>query len=164
MSQLCHKYNVRDDQSGDPFVVFKRISMVKVMQLVADNNVEALHSINQYNVHSAWFDVGYGGCCFGIFSTAYPVEALHALENGLMSDCLNILFFEEMNGGQRAHLDTLAKKLATLDPQRYLTTGSEPLMLWLQWSDKIASLSDLEAKYRAGIMLTIVVLTLQDNG
>jgi hypothetical protein len=41
-------------------------------------------------VHSAWFDVGYGGCCYGIFSAACPVKALHALKNGLMSDCLNI--------------------------------------------------------------------------
>jgi hypothetical protein len=134
--------------------------MVKVMQLVANNNVEALHSINQYNVHSAWFDVGYGGCRFGIFSAAAPVEALHALENGLMSDCLNILFYEEMTSGQRARLDVLAKKLGALDRQRYLTAGSEPLMPRLRWSDGISSLSDLEAKYRVGIMLTIVVLTL----
>jgi hypothetical protein len=46
--------------------------------------VPALKAINQYNVHSAWFDVGYGGCRFGIFSAAPPVEALHAIENGLM--------------------------------------------------------------------------------
>jgi hypothetical protein len=164
MSRLCRKCNVRGNQSGDPFVVCKRISMVKVMQLVADNNVDALHSINQYNVHSAWFDVGYGGCRFGIFSAACPVEALHALENGLMSDCLNILFFEEMTGKQRDRLDKLSKKLAALDRQRYLTAGSEPLMPRLRWSDGISSLSDLEAKYRVGIMLTIVVLTLQDDG
>jgi hypothetical protein len=31
-------------------------------------NVEALKAIKQYNIHSVWFDVGYGGCCFGIFS------------------------------------------------------------------------------------------------
>jgi hypothetical protein len=103
--------------------------MVKVMQLVADNNVEALHSINQYNVHSAWFDVGYGGCRFGIFSAACPVEALHAFESGLMSGFLNMLFFEEMTGGQHARLDILVKKLGALDQQRYLTAGSEPPLM-----------------------------------
>ena len=128
MSRLCRKCNVRGDQSGDPFVECKRMSMVKIQKLVADNNVLALKAINQHNVHSAWFDVGYGGCRFGIFSAACPVEALHALENGLMSDCLNVLFCEEMTPMQHCHLDELAKKLVGLDRQRYLTAGSEPLM------------------------------------
>ena len=61
-------------------------------------------------------------------------------------------------------MDKLAKQLGLLDPQHYLTAGSEPLMPRLRWSDGISSLSDLEAKYRDGIMLTIVVLTLQDDG
>ena len=34
----------------------------------------------------------------------------------------------------------------------------------MRWADGISSLSDLEAKYRVGIMLTIVVLTLQHDG
>ncbi len=164
MSRLCRKCNVRGDQAGDPFVVCQRISMVKVKALVAANNVNALRKINQYNVDCAWFHVGFGGCRFGIFSAACPVEALHALENGLMSDCLNILFKEEMTPRQLEAMDKLAKKLSLLDRQRYLTAGSEPLMPRLRWADGISSLSDLEAKYRVGIMLTIVVLTLQDDG
>jgi hypothetical protein len=164
MRRLCRKCNVRGDQAGDPFVVCHRMSMVKIQALVAANNVEALHAINQYNVDCAWFHVEYGGCRFGIFSAACPVEALHALENGLMSDCLNILFKEEMTPRQLDTMDQLAKKLGVLDRQRYLTAGSEPLMPRLRWSDGISSLSDLEAKYRVGIMLTIVVLTMQDDG
>jgi hypothetical protein len=34
----------------------------------------------------------------------------------------------------------------------------------LCWSDGISSLSNLEAKYKVGIILTIVVVTLQDDG
>jgi hypothetical protein len=34
--------------------------MIKIRELVDSNNVAALQAINQYNVHSAWFDVGYG--------------------------------------------------------------------------------------------------------
>jgi hypothetical protein len=67
MSQLCHKCNVRGNQSSDPFVECKCMSiMTTIMQLVTDNNVAALHLIKQYNIHSAWFDVGYGGCHYGI--------------------------------------------------------------------------------------------------
>jgi hypothetical protein len=79
MARLCHKCNVKGSDSGDPFVQCKRMSMVKIRALVDSNNMAALQAINQYNVHSAWFDVGYGGCRYGIFSAAAPVEALHAL-------------------------------------------------------------------------------------
>jgi hypothetical protein len=35
----------------------------QIIQLVVDSNVVAfLHLINQYNIQSAWFDVGCGGC------------------------------------------------------------------------------------------------------
>jgi hypothetical protein len=67
MSQFCHKYNVRFNQSGDPFVECKGMSIMNtIIQLVEDNNVAALHLIKQYSIHSAWFDVGYGGCHYGI--------------------------------------------------------------------------------------------------
>ena len=164
MSRLCRKCNVQGDQSGDPFVECKRMSMLKILELVDSNNVEALKAINQYNVHSAWFDVGYGGCRFGIFSAACPVEALHALENGLMPDVIKVLFVEEMSPALLKRLDGLAKALHRVARQRYLTSGSEPLMPRLRWSDGISSLTDLEAKYKVGIMLTVVVLTLQDDG
>jgi hypothetical protein len=91
--------------------------MIKIHQFIANNNEATLYAINQYNINSAWFDVGYGGCCFCISSAACPVEALHALKNGLMSDCLNILCHEEMTGGQCDHLDKLVKKLGLLDCQ-----------------------------------------------
>ncbi len=53
--------------------------MVKIMELVRQNRYNILKEINQYNVHSAWFDVDYGGYHFVIFSDTTPVELLHAL-------------------------------------------------------------------------------------
>jgi hypothetical protein len=100
IARLCRKCNVKGAESGDPFVKCKRMSMVKIWALVDTNNVAALQAINQYNVHSVWFDVGYGGCRYGIFSAATPVEALHALENGLIPDGLKILFGDEMSSAQ----------------------------------------------------------------
>jgi hypothetical protein len=81
LHRLCRKCNVRGDESGDPLVQCKKISMVRMMQLVKDNRQDILDDFNQYNVHNAWFDVSYGGCRFGIFSAACPTEQLHSLEN-----------------------------------------------------------------------------------
>jgi hypothetical protein len=114
-------------------------------------------------VHSAWFDVGYDGCRF-IFSTACPVEALHALENGLIPDAIQVLFTSEMTPAQLGQLDQLAKNLGALTRQKYLSSGAKLLMPRLRWSDGISSLSDMPAKHKVGIMFTIVVITLQDDG
>ena len=105
-----------------------------------------MKAINQYNVHSAWLHVGYGGCRFGIFSAAAPVEALHALENGLMLDAIQVLFTKEMTPAQLVRLDALAKLLASLPRQKFLSSGAEPLMPHLRWSDGITSLTDMPAK------------------
>jgi hypothetical protein len=92
MRRMCRKCNVKGADAGDPFIECQRMSMVKIIDLVHRNQQDILKSINQYNVHSAWFDVDYGGFRFGIFSAATPVKPLHALENGLITDCVQVLF------------------------------------------------------------------------
>jgi hypothetical protein len=72
LHNLCCKCNVRGDESGDPLVQCKKVSMVRMMQLVKDNIQDILNDFNQYNVHNVWFDVSYGRCRFGIFSAACP--------------------------------------------------------------------------------------------
>jgi hypothetical protein len=62
--------------------------------ILADGKYEKLDKINQYHVHNAWFEVFYAGCKYG----ACPVEALHALENGLIKQSLWVLFVDNMNG------------------------------------------------------------------
>jgi hypothetical protein len=96
---------VSSNQSEDPCL----------QELVVEKNVEALKAINQYNIHSAWFDLGYGGCCFGIFSAGNHVKALHALANDLMHYCLTVLFREEMTPTELDYLDKLVKQLVDLD-------------------------------------------------
>jgi hypothetical protein len=53
MACLCCKCNIKGEESGDPFVQCKQMSMIKTCALVDSNNVVALQAINQYNVHSA---------------------------------------------------------------------------------------------------------------
>ena len=65
---------------------------------------------------------------------------------------------------QLSCVDKLARQLSKLSCQQYLSSGAEPLMPQLRWSDDISSLSDIPAKYKVGIMFTIVVLNLHNDG
>jgi hypothetical protein len=164
MKGMCRKCNVKGCDAGNQFIKCQCMSMDKIIVFVCRNQQDILNNINQYNVHSAWFDVDYGGCCFGIFSSATPVEPLHALENGLITDCVQILFEEEMTPKQKCELDLLVCRLTYLPCQRYASSGAEPLMPCLLWKDGVTSLSKLTAKYKVGIMFTIVTVSLQDEG
>jgi hypothetical protein len=120
MRRMRRKCNVKGSGAGNSFIECQHMSMVKIIDLVRRNQHAILDNINQYNVHSAWFDVDYGGCRLGIFSAATPVEPLHALENGLITDCVQILFEEKMTTKQKRRLDLLVCRLAYPPRQRYV--------------------------------------------
>ena len=101
MQRLCRKCNVKGSDADDPFVKCRRMIMSRIQALVVNNEFDRLDQINQYHVHNAWFDVSYGGCKYGIFSAACPVEALHAMENGLVKQCLQVLFTDSLNKSAR---------------------------------------------------------------
>ena len=164
LNRLCRKCNVRGDESGDPLVQCKKISMVKMIKLVQKNQQDILDKFNQYNVYNAWYDVSYGGCRFGIFSAACPIEPLHSLENGIIPDCLTILFKDEMRSSHKALLDVIVRRLTLLPRQRLASSGTEPNMPRLLWKDGVTSLTDLSAKLKVGIMFTIVVVSLTAEG
>jgi hypothetical protein len=164
LHHLCRKCNVRGDKSGDPLFKCKKIRMVRMMQLVKDDIQDILDAFNQYNVHNGWFDFSYGGCGFGIFSAACPIEPLHSLENGIVPDCLTILFKDEMRPALKAELDSLVKRLTLLPRQRFANSGTEPGMPRLLWKDGVTSLTDLSAKLKVDIIFTLVVVSLQEEG
>ena len=164
MQRLCRKCNVRGSDSGDPYVECKKFLMEPIKNMVLTNQVMQLDAINQYHVQNAWFEVDFGGCPYGIFSAACPVEPLHALENGLIADCLKVLFGKIKSSKSLSELDSLAKTLTELPRQRLASYGSDKDMPRLLWKDGITSLTDLTASCKVGIMFTIVVLSLQDNG
>ena len=74
------------------------------------------------------FDVNYGGCRFGSFSGACPIEPLHALENGIIPDCLTILFKNEIRAALKGELDSLVRHLTFYPPQHFASSGSGPCM------------------------------------
>jgi hypothetical protein len=85
-------------------------------------------------------------------------------KNGIIPDCLIILFKDEMRPTLKAELDSLVRRLTLLPRQRSANSGTEPGMPRLLWKDGVTSLTDLSAKLKVGIMFTLVVVSLQKEG
>ena len=94
LSRICRSCNVPGSEVGNPQFQCQPIHQDRIQQLVAMNNYVELKKLCQYNVENAFFKVDFGGCPYGVFGAAMPIELLHSLENGLMKDCLEILFYE----------------------------------------------------------------------
>ena len=77
--------------------------------MVEQNDTEQLKALNQYNVQNAWFEVDFGGCPYEKFSAACPVEPLHTLKNGLLSEYINVLFSKNSSPTELSKLDLLIK-------------------------------------------------------
>ena len=112
-------------------------------KMVEQINTEWLKALNQYNIKNAWFDIDFGGCPYGIFSAACPVEPLHALENRLITECIKVLFHKIRSNGYLAELDRLVKKLTILPRQSKISNSPDRDMPRLLWKDRITSLTDL---------------------
>ena len=93
--------------------------------MVTQNDTEQLKALNQYNIKNAWFDVNFGGCLYGIFSAACPVEPLYTLENGLITECIKVLFYKIGSNRDLAELDKLVKKLTILPRQNKISFGAD---------------------------------------
>ena len=164
MARLCRQCNISGEESGDPLIQCKKMSMTKIKQYVLDDEAELLKSISQNNVYCAWFDVDFGGCERGIFSAAMPVEALHAIEGGLCKDVVSILFTMDLKPMRCGQLDILARRMCSWDKQFYLSSGSNKAMPRLLFKDGITCLTKIASSYIVGIMLSVVVISLTDDG
>jgi hypothetical protein len=131
---------------------------------VLDGEVETLRHISQNNVYSAWFDCDFGGCELGIFSAAMPIEALHAVEGGICKDTAAILFDEDLKDANCRLLDLQVKLLCSMDKQHYMTSGSNKAMPRILFKDGVTGLAKLPSAHVIGILLTIVIITLTDEG
>jgi len=165
MHRLCRKCNVSGAEADNPRVRCQKIKQRPVSEWVRTDNTVRLNALNQLNVHSAWFDVDFGGCPYGIFSAACPTEGLHSLELGLITDCLRILFQEDLKPAKCARLDSMTMAIAQgWERQRGLSSGADGSMPRLLWNDGITNLSQMNAKYKVGMMFTVVIIALTDEG
>ena len=164
LARLCRQCNVSGNESGDPLVKCRKMSMVKIRQYVLDGEVDILKSISQNNVYTAWFDCDFGGCALGVFSAAMPVEALHAVEGGLMKYVAKILYEVDLKASMCGQLDILVGGLCQLDRQHYMSSGGNKAMPRLLFKDGVTSLANLPSAHVVGVLLTIVVISLTDAG
>ena len=165
LSRPCRKCNVKGSQLMDPLVNCKKISMEHIKDLILHGKSKELKALNQHNVFSMFFKLNYGGCKYGIFSACCPIEPLHALENGLFKNMSEVVFKEDLKPVGGARLDVLVQRLNLLPKQRYATSGGGitdfPRLLW---KHGVSKLTDLEAKYRVGVLFTIMVVALTEEG
>ena len=127
---MCRKCDVRGEDAGNPNIVCHRIVQQDIVDLVEAEDHERLGELNQYCVDNAWYKVNFGGCKYGIFSAACPIEPLHAIENGIIPDCIKILYHEYIKSSKDlAKLDDLVQQLTEL-PNAWL-----PLVAILQCQD-----------------------------
>ena len=164
INRLCRQCNVTGDDSGDPHHKCKKISMNIIKEYVSSNQIHILKELNQHNVHLAWFDVDFGGCPYGVFSAAMPLESLHALEGGLIKNILQILFTQDLKPLGCANLDYLIIEMCTWPRQFYLCNGSNNLMPCLKFKDGVSSLSKISSRDMVGEMFDIFVISLTDKG
>ena len=163
-ARLCRQCNISGNESGNPLVECKRMSMTKIRQYVLNGEIDLLNSISQNNVYSAWFDCDFGGCELGIFSAAMPVEALHSVEGGLCQDVATILFEQDLKPANCGRLDILVKQFCDLDMQHYMTSGGNKAMPRMLFKDGVTSLEALTKSHIIGILLTIIAVSLTDDG
>ena len=165
LSRPCRKCNVKGSQLMDPLVNCKTFSMEHIKNLILQGKSKELKAPNQHNVFSMFFKLNYGGCKYGIFSACCPIEPLHALENGLFKNMSEVVFKEDLKPVGGARLDVLVQRLNLLPKQRYATSGGGitdfPRLLW---KHGVSKLTDLEAKYRVGVLFTIMVVALTEEG
>ena len=91
------------------------------------------------------------GCPYGIFSAACPVEPLYALENGLISECIKVLYHKLGSSKILSQLDKIVRKLTTLPRQNKISYGSDKDMQRLLWNEGVINLTDLTAYHKVGV-------------
>ena len=112
LKQLCRKCNVSGEDAGNPDVECQKIEVDAIKELVNYEDLIALNELNQYCVDNAWFKVNFGRCKYAILSAACLIEPLHAIENGIIPKCIEILFKEQIKSTSHlARLDGLVQEL-----------------------------------------------------
>ena len=164
LTRPCRKCNVKGSELGNPNIQCEKISMERVKVMVLHEMLIELKAINQKNVYSIFFELCYGGDKYGIFSAACPVEPLHSLENGIIKYIISVIFWEMLFVSGCATLDYLVQKLVYRPRQKFASSGGVIEYPRILWKNGVSNLKDLDAKYRVGILFTLVIVSLTEEG
>src|SRR5688572_21563277 len=94
--------------------------MQDTMDLVNNQDIDALEALYQAPHCKAWFKVDYGSNPKGIFTAACPHKALHALENGISQHLLKVLFKEILKPQRSAFLDQHVNRWNSYPRQHFM--------------------------------------------
>ena len=164
LARMCRKCNIPGKECTNLDFQCKKISMDKIKKLVAKADRTRLAKYHQYCVSSIWYELNYGFCKFGIFSAANPTEWLHALDNGLIEYCLQVLIVDRLKPDYCVKLDDHVKAMTQMPRQKLMSANSNSDFPRLMWKTGITKLSDVTADYKVGMMFTVVVLSLTKYG
>ena len=164
LTRPCRKCNIQGKQLGNPSINCDKISMECVKIMVREEMLAELKAINQKNVYTIFFELCYGGDKYGIFSAACPVEPLYSLESGIVKYIIAVIFLEILKESGCATLDYLVQQLLNIPWQRFASSGAVTDFPRLLWQNGVSNLKVLDAKYRVGILFTLVVVAMTDDG
>ena len=164
VNRICRKCNIPGSECSNLDYSCKKVSMTKIKKLVLKNDLTRLDKYNQHCVKSIWYELNYGGCKFGVFSAANPTEWLHALDNGLIEHCLHELYTVTLSNERAVAMDKLVKQFLQMPRQRLMSSDSNSAFPRLLWKNGITRLTDVTADYKVGMLLTIIVVSLTDEG
>jgi hypothetical protein len=75
-----------------------------------------------------------------------------------------ILFKQDLKDAGCGRLDVLVQRFGSMDKQHYMTSGSNKAMPRILFKDRVTSLEKLPSSHVVGILLTIVIVSLTDEG
>jgi hypothetical protein len=91
-------------------------------------------------------------------------QAHYCFEGGICKDATAILFDEDLKDANCRRLDLQVKLLCAMDKQHYMTSGSNKVMPRILFKDGVTNLAKLPSAHVIGILLTVVIITLTDEG
>jgi len=120
-----------------------------------------MHSIRPHWL--TFFDLNYGGNPRGLFTAAMPIEALHALENGIFLYTAKELFNRILKPCVRDTIDNVVKQWYLLPRQSGMVAYANqfPCMLF---KDGVSHITDVSAATKVGILFSVCVATLTKKG
>jgi hypothetical protein len=114
--RLCRTCDVSTANCARTDIQCERIRVADVEHLIATSTVAELHQFRQRPGFNSLYKIDCGGDLYGVFSMIHT-EGLHALEVGLISYSLEILF-ADLTARQQSKLDGLVKRLV-LEPRQH---------------------------------------------
>jgi hypothetical protein len=138
--------------------------MDHIIELVKNEDWDALEGLYQAQSWNPFFDVKYGASIFGIFLAACPPEGLHALEQGIFKHLLETILGHYLKPEQIALLDRVVQSWVRMARQRLFRSSNSAECPRLMFKDGISSLKNTPGCDRAGMVFALTIASMTRDG